>query len=612
MANFGMIDRSVAFNPISAFPLDARSYFESYADALAAAQIASTVGDTNTQYYYGETVVVVENGAAQLYIIQPDKTLVEVGSKIIVDENAFELDEDGSLKLLGLEEAEEGAQLVKSKDGNLIWVKPDITTIEGLAGVLDTLEEELEKTNGAIDDANAEIEKLNQALNPTDEDGNPVEGGLVSEVKDLENVVGEEAVYDENGELVSEATGIFKDIEDIEDKIGDPANSELNQEATGLYAALELKADKATTYTKTEVDTLIEEKIVAADHLRRVIVDNKEAINANADDALLYIYMVPSGLEEDDNKYYEYIVLEADDGSRSVERVGSWEVNLDAYALKTEVSSLADVVATNKTAAEKAIAAEQARAEKAEADLAQDIIDAVNAEKERAEEAEQDLIDDLVALDEAKANKADVYTKTEVYNKSEVYTKGEADQAIADKISEVNGGESAGEVLAQLNAYKKIVNMEVWGDDNGAGDENGNSRIDNLVAQVQTLVNAKPFIDSVDSNFQVIDGQLVLKELPISKIEGLQNMSNDISVVQGKVGSLEDILNGYVDEETSEEVPGLVAEVQAIKTNYLTIVDFNAAVGNLESLLAETTTIVDRLETIEEVLKWQEMPNPTT
>lgn len=79
------------------------------------------------------------------------------------------------------------------------------------------------------------------------------------------------------------------------------------------------------------------------------------------------------------------------------------------------------------------------------------------------------------------------YNKTEVYTKSEVYTKGEADQAIADKISEVNGGESAGEVLGQLNAYKKIVNMEVWGDEAGTGDEAGNSRIDNLASKVDAL-----------------------------------------------------------------------------------------------------------------------------
>ena len=82
-------------------------------------------------------------------------------------------------------------------------------------------------------------------------------------------------------------------------------------------------------------------------------------------------------------------------------------------------------------------------------------------------------------------NKEEVYSKTEVYAKSEVYTKGEADKAIADKITEVNGGESAGEVLGQLTAYQKIVNMEVWGNEAAEGD----SRIDTLASDVQALQN---------------------------------------------------------------------------------------------------------------------------
>ena len=604
MANFGMIDRSVAFNPISAFPLDARSYFESYAEALAAAQIASVVGDTNTQYYFGETIAVVENGEAQLYIIQPDKTLKEVGSKIIVDENVFDLDDEGKLNLVGFADAAAGAQLLKGSDGKLSWVKPDSTTVEGLQTTVAGLQQG--------------IKDLQDALNPVDEEGNPVEGGLISDVDDLKESVGEEATYDEEGNELTPATGIYKDIEDIEDKIGSKAEHDdegsLVAAATGLYAELEKKADKASVYTIEQADKKIADAIAAIDHLKRVIVDELPAVE---DADVNTIYMIPSGLLEDANKYYEWILING-----VFEKVGSWEVNLDDYALKTEVSDLADIVADNKEAAEKAIEDEQTRAEKAEkanadaitaeqarAELAEKAnADAITAEKERAELAEQGLADDLADMDAAKANKADVYTKEEVYTKSETVTEILAQ---IDKVNE-NVGESAGAVLSKLEAYQKVVNMEVWGNENGSGDENGNSRIDNLVAQVQTLVNTKPFISEVDNDFQVVEGKLILKELPISKITGLQDMSDNISIVQEKVGSLEDILNGYVDEDTQEEVPGLVAEVQAIKENYLTIVDFNAAVGDLESLLAETTTIVERLETIEEVLKWQEMPNPAT
>jgi hypothetical protein len=66
---FGKGNRSVAFNPTSAFPLDARSYFESYTLALAAAQGAEEAGSSNTQYYFGQTLVVVENGVASFYTI---------------------------------------------------------------------------------------------------------------------------------------------------------------------------------------------------------------------------------------------------------------------------------------------------------------------------------------------------------------------------------------------------------------------------------------------------------------------------------------------------------------------------------------------------------------
>jgi hypothetical protein len=51
--NFAKNNRSVAFNPTSAFPLDARSYFESLESAQAAAAKAEEVGSTNTVYYYG-------------------------------------------------------------------------------------------------------------------------------------------------------------------------------------------------------------------------------------------------------------------------------------------------------------------------------------------------------------------------------------------------------------------------------------------------------------------------------------------------------------------------------------------------------------------------------
>lgn len=141
---FGKGNRSVAFNPTSAFPLDARSYFESYDLALAAAQTAEAAGSTNTQYYFGQTIVVVENNLAHFYIIQPDGSLGEVGGKVEFSAQAFITDDDGKINLLGFADAVAGAQLTKGLDGSIKWVKPDTTTVDGLSTMVETLRSDLD------------------------------------------------------------------------------------------------------------------------------------------------------------------------------------------------------------------------------------------------------------------------------------------------------------------------------------------------------------------------------------------------------------------------------------------------------------------------------------
>ena len=136
---FGTLDFAVAFNRQTAFPLDAKSYFESLEAAQTAAASAQEAGSSETIYYYGQQIAVVESGKATLYVIQPDKTLKEVGGNILIDENAFVKGEDGKLSLLGFADAVGGAQLVKTEDGKVSWVKPDTTTVEGLSTAIESL-----------------------------------------------------------------------------------------------------------------------------------------------------------------------------------------------------------------------------------------------------------------------------------------------------------------------------------------------------------------------------------------------------------------------------------------------------------------------------------------
>lgn len=165
---FGTLDFAVAFSRQTAFPLDAKSYFESLELAQAAAATAQEAGSSETVYYFGQTIAVVENSKATLYVIQPDKTLKEVGGNIAINENVFVKDGE-KLDLLGFAGAVAGAQLVKGADGRLSWVKPDTTTVEGLS---------------------TSVTALEHTINGYTDDGGIVHEGLGSKVSTLETKVG--------------------------------------------------------------------------------------------------------------------------------------------------------------------------------------------------------------------------------------------------------------------------------------------------------------------------------------------------------------------------------------------------------------------------------------
>ena len=147
---FGTLDFAVAFNRQTAFPLDAKSYFESLELATAAAASAQEAGSSETTYYYGQTIAVVEDSKATLYVIQPNKTLKEVGGNILINENVFAKDADGTLNLLGFADAVAGAQAVKGSDGKIRWIKPDATTVEGLQTAVASLQATVGNENSGL------------------------------------------------------------------------------------------------------------------------------------------------------------------------------------------------------------------------------------------------------------------------------------------------------------------------------------------------------------------------------------------------------------------------------------------------------------------------------
>lgn len=132
MADFGKLNFAVAFNPQTAFPLDARYYFDTLEAATTAAQSAVEVGSSDGTYFIGENLVVVTATEATLYVIQPNKTLKAVGTSVLGDGKSIEVS-DGTVSIKGFADATANQQPRKNASGEIEWYTPDTSTVAGLA-----------------------------------------------------------------------------------------------------------------------------------------------------------------------------------------------------------------------------------------------------------------------------------------------------------------------------------------------------------------------------------------------------------------------------------------------------------------------------------------------
>lgn len=447
--DFGKLDFAVSFKRLTAFPLDAVSYFESLADAQAAAAGAKPAGSAESVHYFGEWVCVVENNVASTYQIQPDGTLSGIGGGIEIDTTLFEIDKNGKLVLKDFIDAVAGTSLVKKEDGSIAWVK--LASAEDLA----------------------------------------------------------------------KAT---KDIEDI--------NS-----AFGSY------------YTKEEINTKL-----ADVGMKRVIVDSVDDIDVNKEDAERYIYMAPSGLQDDDNKYYEYVVIDG-----VVEQVGSWEVDLSAYAKTTDVNE----------ALKKKVDVVYYTVEKEDGTTEQ--IPGALLSPEDKEKLAALVIDDDGSI------------------------------GISGTVNASNV-EGLGTWITE-NAINHIVNLTE----------------DNLSADLKNKINKPDFITSIDeTNFTVVDGKLDFRQIPAAEVSGLQALlDSKVNVEEGsrlikadEIALLERVESG----EFKNFISGVDTNVFAVNNEILSLTAIPSklllnTVGDLTTLtnFTENTTLVKEINNIYEILAWQSM-----
>lgn len=567
-ASANLMSFAKSFARLNGQPLDKSEIWYSLAEAQAYAATDAA--------YVGQTLAVIdsENKNVVFYGIQDaEGTLKEVGSAPVGDNLSIEI-ADGKVQLKNFgKEYYAYVPAVKDEEGNITEESKYVLT-EGFKAGLEPrviLDGEnlviawYEPGSETIEDVATNVESVSKVVDELDEALN-AEGGLVDQVDELKDQVGTAA--DDAGNA---ATGLYKELEDLADVV-------------------DTKADAENVYTKEEADEAIAdavaEAVANAAHLSRIIVDSVADIPVEDDKSLTCIYMVPTGLQSDDDKYDEYMVIEYDGTDeetgeaikiRKVERVGSWEVDLKDYATVKDLNDLSDVVEDNQIAVDEALS---------------DLEDAIAAEEERALAAEQANAAEI-------AKKADKATTLAGYGITDAYTREEANQKIEDALKAATGGESASDVKVALDNYKE------------ANDE----RVDAIEEALEALEGAEPnFITAVNKDeFTVTEGVLELKNIPIAKVT---NLEDTLNVIQSDVLTLEEILNGKTLED-GQVVQGVVAQLNDLTTtvsslsdslvNYVTVKDFNAVVGDLEQMKANNVNVMEDIDAIKDILLWKEM-----
>ena len=170
ISNLPKLNFSVPFAMTAALPVEYNAYFDSYDAAVAAAATADVPGSSTTVYYYGQKIVVVTAESADLYIIQPDKTLKAAGTVPVGDNKSITVS-DGVIGITGFAAATENQQPRKKADGTIEWYTPDTSTVAGLSQTvgqhttqISTLNEQMTTVQGDITTINSTLaDKANSA-----------------------------------------------------------------------------------------------------------------------------------------------------------------------------------------------------------------------------------------------------------------------------------------------------------------------------------------------------------------------------------------------------------------------------------------------------------------
>lgn len=536
-----------SFSRSNGQPLDSTEVFYSYDAAVtyAAGEVA----------YVGQKIVVVESvdevTTVTHYSIEPDNTLKELGTTPVGDDKSIVVAEDGTISLKGVTELtftetnSEGKEVainyqpLMTKDG-IVWVRPSATTVEGLASEIEGLKTRLgalEKdthTHGnkdVLDGISAEkvtawdakVDSIaagdnSVTIGGTDADPtvavklSAAENNAIELVEDgLKVVIPDTAEYTivkaaesgdyaaiynltKNGEIVGASINIPKDMVVQSGAVVENPEGQ----AAGTYIKLILQNVETPLYIN--VGDLIEYVTSgsAEGDMVVVAVSDDHKVTATITDGAITLAKLSTEVQTAIGKAHEHANATVLDDITS-EKVTAWdasEQNAKDYADGLNEAMDGRVGALERVGAEK------------------NVINSVDETYFEIGADRKVTLKDLVVgkvtgLQDALDGKADKGTNLAAYGITDAYTKEETLNKIEEKVTEINGGESAGEVLSQLNSYKEI---------NDAAVEAIQTKLNTVESNAQVNV-----IDAVSDEFEISADTktLVVKEIAQSKVTGL-------------------------------------------------------------------------------------------
>lgn len=258
------------------------------------------------------------------FIVDPttNKSAIYIGNIPVVGENAI-----NNFNLTKLNDV----KMNELKDGYVLTYNAKSKTWEGqepLIGAIisqssDSSEiEELKKENQLLKN---QLEELNKELS--------------IQTKNIKTLFANVAKLNQSSS--GNATAIAQMINSLSDEV------KTIQEKSKSFVLTDQISDCCKNkdyYSKQEIDEQFQKSNYKNQNLeRKIFEDLDEAtifIKAHEDEYKNFIYLIPTGLSEDDNKYYEYLCFGFTDFNEPIlNKVGSWEVDLASYLTKEQFNS---------------------------------------------------------------------------------------------------------------------------------------------------------------------------------------------------------------------------------------------------------------------------------